>query len=164
MKKSQFVSSSVSPVCHPLALPAFELTQLIFSFQNTRQVSLPRLKLLNRKFKLTALSKEKGEVFFEGWMPLICGIDVSGRKVLKGSISNIKERAWIYALNSIVLLSCKRDFIYNISLFFEHAPRPTQARLFSCKLPHTVLARTVEFTGESRATVRHALKRGAENA
>jgi hypothetical protein len=122
------------------------------------------LRLLNRQFKLAALSKESSEVFFEGWMPLVCGANYSGKKLYKECISNIEERSWIYALHSILFLSCKKDQIYNISQFFERAPERTQVRLFTRRLPATVLARTIEFTSESRATVRHAIKGGGEYA
>ncbi|MDO6693166.1 hypothetical protein Q4574_07705 [Aliiglaciecola sp. 3_MG-2023] len=162
MKNLQFENSSTVLACHPTALPAFEFTQLVFHFHNERKISEARLRLLNRMFRLTTFSKENKDLFFEGWMPLICGLTPSVKKQLRGGISNIEQRAWLYSLHSILHLSPKKDVIYNISLFFEYAPDRIQARLFTGKLPATVLARTISFTSESRAAVKHAMNKEAK--
>ncbi|MDP4535573.1 hypothetical protein Q3O60_05190 [Alkalimonas collagenimarina] len=149
--------------CHPRALPAFQFTQFIFHFNRKLQSSEPRLALLARITTLSSILKPDENLFFEGWMPLICDQRNERRKTYSAGLSDIEGRAWMYALQAIVILSSKQSYIRNVALFFAHAPKGVQIRLFGGRLPRTVLARTIAFSGESRASVRRILNAEVPN-
>ncbi|MCH8489284.1 MAG: hypothetical protein LAT81_05050 [Oceanicaulis sp.] len=163
MKDLKIKDSPPQLTCHPRALPAFQFTQYIFHFNGKRQPTEPRLALLARVSTLSSILKSNENLFFEGWMPLICDQRNERRKTYSAGLSDIELRAWIYALQAIVILSSKQSYIRNIALFFVHAPKGVQIWLFGGRLPQTVLARTIAFSGESRASVRRILSSEVPN-
>lgn len=162
MKKLNVKKLPPQIVCHRDALPAYQFTQLIFCFRSKSAPNKYRIALFARIVKLNFSVRGGSECFFEGWMPLLFpAMNISADKCLI-TASNIEIRSWLYALHSILILSSKDKVIGNLALFFDHAPQHIQTRIFGFKLPRTVMARVIEFSGESRAAVRHVMNKGKQ--
>ncbi|NVK56832.1 MAG: hypothetical protein HWE26_14600 [Alteromonadaceae bacterium] len=151
-----------SLVCHPNAIPAFELTQFLFCRDSATAPQPERLKLYARTRKLQYFRKEQNNLFLDGWMSLLLNDDFTFKKLISAHPSNIEFNSWLYAIDAIVALSNKVNFLPNLGYFFDSAPGHVQARLFCDQVPRTTLAKVVKFSGESRASVRYYLqnKRG----
>jgi hypothetical protein len=159
MKQLKNKNLATNLICHPLAVPAFELTQAIF-LSSPIPLSLHKLLLLSRARRFMCFERADGKyVFFSGWMPLLLNPSDSRKEVVKAGPSYIEFQAWLYALESILLLSSRNSVIENLAFFFFNVPDKVKARLFIGRIPNTTQAQIVEFTGESRASVRHYLRK-----
>lgn len=145
-------------ICHPLAVPAFEFTQEIFCSPSSASVSKHKLKHFGQRQHLAFFEKSCGnKLFFTGWLPLLLTPEnVRKQDVLNGP-SNIEFKAWSYALDAILSLSSRSEVLPNLALFFSKVPQGLIFRFFSGRTPKTLQAQIIEFTGESRASVRYFL-------
>lgn len=150
-------------VCHPLAVPAFELTQEIFCSPSSAPISKHRLKLFSQRQHLAFFERSCGnEVFFTGWIPLLLTPENFKKYDVLNGPSNIELKSWTYALDAILSLSSRSNVVPNLALFFSQVPEKLKCRFFLDRTPKTLQALVVEFTGESRASVRYFLNKMEE--
>lgn len=150
-------------VCHPQAVPAFELTQEIFCSPSSAPVSKHKLKLFSQRQHLAFFKRSCGnKVFFSGWIPLLLiPENVKKHDVLNGP-SSIELKSWGYAMDAILSLSSRSNVVPNLALFFSQVPEKLKFRFFLDRTPKTLQAQVTEFTGESRASVRYFLNKVEE--
>lgn len=147
-------------ICHPQAVTAFELTQAIFSSHTESDLSKHKILHLTRICCFKYFERADGKkVFFSGWLPQILKLDNYKKTDVYNVHSNIEFQAWLYALESILILSCRKTLISNLVLFFNCVPENIKFRFFNGRVPSTLQAQLVEFTGESKASIRHYLQK-----
>lgn len=146
-------------ICHPQAVPAFELTQEIFCSSSAREISKHKLKCFGQRQHLQYFERSCGhKVFYTGWVPLLLDPESLKKDYVLNGPSHIEFRAWSYVLDAILTLSKRSALLPNLALFFSYVPPKIKFRFFVNQVPRTLKAQLVEFTGESPNSIRYFLR------